>query len=218
MERAVRASVCQRIATPVPLVLDLFGTSFHLIERCKSHLQMGRLNGLQKTGDDRLVNPVPPHGLAGACGQLRMELVAFIHQHRAIALIANAHASATGAAQDDPLQERRSLPHGSSVLFCSPGPVVIELPLVVQKLVPGDVAGMGIQQDDGPVLLLDPTRSPFDPWLFSRQESASELGPPIDAGSRIQAAVQDVQPPPMPPTTPDQFIVSTAAPPPRPEP
>src|SRR6266704_348847 len=200
---------------PVPLVLDVFGTSFHLIERRKSHRKLGRLNGLQKTGDDRLVNPVPPHGLAGARGQLRMELVAFIHQHRAIALIANAHASATGATQDDPLQERRPLPHGSSVLFCPPGPVVIQLPLVVQKLFPGNVARMGIQQDNRPVFLREATRSPFDPWLFSRQESASELGPSIDIGPSIQGAVQDVQHPLMAEATPDQFIGSLAAPPPR---
>src|SRR6266700_1652972 len=200
---------------PVPLVLDVFGTSFHLIERRKSHRKLGRLNGLQKTGDDRLVNPVPPHGLAGARGQLRMELVAFIHQHRAIALIANAHASATGATQDDPLQERRPLPHGSSVLFCTPGPVVIQLPLVVQKLFPGNVAWMGIQQDNRPVFLREATRSPFDPWLFSRQEAASELGPSIDICPRIQGAVQDFQHSLMAETTPDQFIGPLASPPPR---
>src|SRR6266571_6196365 len=110
----------------LPLVIDLPGSAFHLVQSREGHFQMGRLDGFQKAGDHRLINAVSPHGLAGACGQLRMELMTFIHQHRAIALIANAHASATGAAQDDPLQERRSLAYRSSVLFCSPGPVVIE--------------------------------------------------------------------------------------------
>src|SRR6266699_1930235 len=199
----------------LPLVIDLPGSGFHLVQCREGHFQMCRLDGLQNAGDHRLINAVSPHGLAGACGQLRMELMTFIHQHRAIALIANAHASATGAAQDDPLQERRSLAYRSSVLFCSPGPVVIELPLVVQKLLPGDVAGMGIQQDNGPIFLRETTRSHFDPWLFSEQEAASEIGPPIDIGPGIQGTVQDVQHSLMAETTPDQFIGPLASPPPR---
>src|SRR5439155_9461303 len=96
----------------------LFGTGFHLIERRKSYFQMGRLNGLQKTGNHSLIDAISPHGLAGSRGELRMELVTFVHQQRAIALIANAHAPATGATQDNPLQKRWSLSNRSSVLFC----------------------------------------------------------------------------------------------------
>jgi len=141
--------------------------------------------------------------------------VTFVHQHRAIALIANAHAPATGATQDHSLQKRWSLSNRSSVLFCPPGAIVIQLPLVAQKLFPSDVAGMGIQQNNGPVFLFDSTCSPFDPWLFSGQRSASERGPPIDVGPSIQRTMQDVQDPFMTKATPDQFIGSFAAPPAR---
>src|SRR6266851_5832623 len=199
---------------PLPLVIDLLGTGLHLVQSREGYFQVGRFNGLQKAGNHSLIDAISSHGLAGSCGKLRMELVTFVHQHRAIALIANAHASATGATQDDPLQERWSFSNRSSVLFCPPGAIVIQLPLVAQKLIPGDVAWMGIQQDDGPVFLFDPTRSPFDPWLFSGQGPTSELSPPIDVGSRIQGAVQDVQHTLMREATPDQLIGSLASPPP----
>src|SRR6266566_7506754 len=199
----------------LPLLIDLFSTDFHLVQSREGHFQVGGLEGLQKAGDHGLINAIATHGLAGSRGQLRVELVTFVHQQGPITLIPNTHAPATGATQDNPLQERRSLSNRSSVLFCPPGPVVIELPLVPQKLVPGDVACMGIQQDDGPVFLFDPTRSSFDSWLFSGQRSASELGTPIDVGPRVQGAVQDVQHTLMGETTPDQFICSLASPPAR---
>src|SRR6266516_5977182 len=118
----------------MPLALDLFGASFHLVQSREGHFQVGRLNGLQKAGNHSLIDPISPHRLAGSRSKLRMELVTFVHQQRVIALIANAHTSATGATQDDPLQERWSLSHGSSVLFCAPGAIVIQLSLVAQKL------------------------------------------------------------------------------------
>src|SRR6266851_539187 len=205
----------QQTMLPLQLVIDLFGTGFHLLQSREGHFQVGRLDGLQKAGDHRLINPISAHGLAGSRSQLRMELVTFIHQQGTIALIANTHTSATGATQDDPLQERWSLSNRSPVLLCTPGAIVIQLPLIAQKLVPGDVAWMGIQEHDRPVFLFDSTRSPFDPWFFSWQSSASGLGPPVDVGSRIQRAVQDVQHPLMGQTTPDQFICPLASPPPR---
>src|SRR5258708_2408573 len=190
----------------LPLVIDLLGTSFHLVEGREGYFQVGGLNGLQKAGNHSLIDPISPHGLAGSRGELRVELVTFVHQQGTIALIPNTHAPTTGATQDNPLQERRSFSNCSSVLFCPPGAVVIELPLIPQKLVPGDVARMGIQQDDGPVFLWETTRSPFDPWLFAGQCSASELGTPIDVGPRVRAAVQDVHNTLMAETTPEPFF------------
>src|SRR5712692_5218299 len=171
--------VLRPLNLPLPLVIDLPGTGLHLVQSREGYFQVGGLDGLQKAGNHHLIDPISAHGLAGSCSKLRMELVTFVHQQGAVALIANAHASATGATQDDPLQERWTLAHGSSVLFCTPGAIVIQLPLIAQKLFPGDVAWMGIQEHDGPVFLFDSTRSSFDPRLFSGQCSASGLGPPV---------------------------------------
>jgi hypothetical protein len=121
----------------LPLLIDLFGAGFHLIQSREGHFQMGGLDSFQKALGDRLIDAISSHSLAGSCGELRMELVTFVHQQGAIALIANAHASATRATQDNALQERRPFSNGSSVLFCSPGPVIVELTLIVQKLFEG---------------------------------------------------------------------------------
>ncbi len=137
---------------------------------------MGGLDGLQKAGDHSLINTISPHGLTGSRGQLRMELVTFVHQQGAIALIPNAHAPATGATQDDPLQERRSLSNRSSVLFGPPGPIVIELTLIAQEMFPRKVAWMGIQEHDGPLFLWETVGSPFDPGFFERRERVVGTG------------------------------------------
>jgi hypothetical protein len=197
------------------LVINLFGASFHLVQSRKSHFQMGGLNDLQKACDHSLIHTISPHGLASSRGELRMELVTFVHQQGAIALIANAHASATRAAQDDALQERRPLSNRSSVLLSTPGAVIVELPLVVQKVFPRAVARVSIQQHNGPVFLRETARSPFDAGFFARKRVSSELGTPIDVGPRVQGAVQDVQHPLMRETTPEQFICPLASPPTR---
>ena len=199
----------------MPLLIGLPGTCFHLSKRRECHLQVGRLDGLQKRLHDSLINAISPHGLAGFPGELRMDLVTLIHQQRPVALIANGHASATGATQHNALQERWTFPNCSSMLLSTPGAVIVELPLVTQKLVPGDVARMGIQQHNGPVFLFDPARSPFDARLFTRKGPPPELGPPVDVGSCIQGAMQDVQDPLMSQTAPNQFISLFASPPAR---
>src|SRR6266571_2498926 len=182
---------------PLPLLIDLFGTRFQRIERGESHLQMGRLDRLQKALHHRLINPISSQRLAGFGGKLSVGLVTFVHQQRAIALIADAHPSATGATQDDPLQERWSLSNGPTMVFRTPGAVIIELPLVAQELVPGHVARMLIQQDNRPLLLFDPARSPLDTGFFSRQSAAAKLRAPVDVGTCIQRTMQDIQDPPV---------------------
>src|SRR6266487_1377350 len=199
----------------MPLLIRLLGTRFHLIKCRERHLQMSRLDGFQKRLFHGLVYTISSHGLTGFPGELRMNLMTFIHQQRAIALIPNAHASATGATQDDSLQERRALTNDSSMLFGTPGAVVIELALVAQKVVPGDVARMRIEEHNGPLFLFDPARSPFDARLFSRKGLSPELGAPVDVGSRVQRTMQDIQDPFMRETTPNQFVSPLASPPTR---
>jgi hypothetical protein len=158
----------------LPLVINLFGAGFHLVQSREGHFQMGGLDGFQKALGHRLVDAISSHGLAGSCSELRMELVTFVHQQGAIALIANAHASSTRATQDNALQERRPFSNRSSVLFCPPSAVIVELTLIAQKLFPGDVRWMRIPQHNRPVFLFDPVGSPFDAWLFSRKRVSSE--------------------------------------------
>src|SRR5262249_11555959 len=127
---------------PLPLALDLLGTGFQRIEGRECDLQMSRLNGFQKALHDSAIDPIAAHGLAGFRAKLPVGLVTLVHQQRAIALIANAHPTATGAAQDNPLQQRRTFANRSAMLFSPPGPVIIELTLIGQELVPRDVARM----------------------------------------------------------------------------
>jgi len=176
---------------------------------------VGGLNRLQKADNHSLIDTIPPHGLARSRSEWRMELVTFVHQQRAIALVANAHTSATGATQDNALQKRRPLSNRSSVLLSTPGAVVIELPLIVLKVFPGDVRWMRIPQHNWPVFLFDLTSSSFDAGLFARKGMSSGFGPPVDIGPRVQRAVQDVQHSLMRETTPDEFICPFASPPTR---
>src|SRR5258708_6108384 len=198
---------------PLPLLIDLPGTRFQRIERRESYLQMGGLNGLQKALHHSLIDPISAHGLAGFGGQLPVGLVTFVQQQRAIALIAYAHPSATGATQDNPLQQRWPLANGSTMVFSPPGAVIVELPLVAQQLVPRNVTRMLIQQHNRPFLLWETTRSPFDTGFFSRQGAAAELGAPVDVGACIQRAMQDIQDPSVCEPSPDQFICLLASPP-----
>jgi hypothetical protein len=156
------------------LVIDLLGAGFHPVQSREGHFQVGRLNGFQKAGDHGLIDAISAHGLAGARGELRMELVTFVHQQGAIALIPNTHAPAARATQDDPLQERRPLSNRASMLLSTPGAIVLELALIAQEVFPGDVARMRIQQYDRPVLLRETAGSPFDAGFFARQCLASE--------------------------------------------
>src|SRR2546426_1055556 len=144
----------------VPLLIDLLGAGFQRIERGESHLQVGRLDRLQKALNYSLINPISSQCLAGFGGKLPVGLVTFVHQQRAIPLIADAHPSATGATQNNPLQERWPLSNGPTMVFRAPGAVIIELSLVAQELVPGNVARMLIQQHNRPLLLFHPARSP----------------------------------------------------------
>ena len=210
----IRLILCSLDLT-VPLALDLPGAGFQRIERGESYLQMGGLDGLQERLHHGLIDTVSSHGLAGFPGQLRMDLVTFVHQQGAVARISNGHPSATGSTQDDSLQKRWPLTDRATVLFGTPGAVIVELALIVQKLFPGNVASMRIQQHNRPVFLFDPACSPFDTWFFPRKCTSPELGAPVDVGSSIQRAMQDVQDPLMGETAPDQFIGLLASPPAR---
>ena len=174
---------------------------------------MGRLDRLQKAVNYSLINPISSQRLAGFAGQLPVGLVTFVHQQRAIAKVSDTHPSATGATHNNPLQERWPLSNGPTMVFRTPGPVIIELSLVAQELVPGNVARMLIQQHNRPLLLWETTCSPLDTGFFSRQDAASELRASVDVGACIQRTMQDIQDPPVREPSPDQFICLLASPP-----
>src|SRR5207245_2326170 len=80
------------------------------------------------------------------------------------------------------------------------------------KLVPGDVTRMLIEQDDWPVFLLDPARTPLDARFFTRQCMPARLGSPIDVRSCIQWAVQDIQDPAVAEAHPFQLACTRSTP------
>src|SRR6266480_7466479 len=189
-----------------PLLIDLPGTRLKLPKGSQRDFQVCRLDGFQEALLHCLVNAISPHGLTGLGRQLGMSLATFVDQQRAIALIPDAHASPTGATQDDPLQQRWAFTHGSAMFTRIRGPVVSELLLVSSKLLPGDVAGMDVQQHNGPILLLHPACVTLDARLFSWERLAAGLGTPVDVGACVHRAVQDIQHPPIAQSPPHQFF------------
>src|SRR5258708_28592158 len=90
--------------------------------------------------------------------------------------------------------------------------VVGQLLLMATKLVPGDVAGVPLQQDNVRIFLLQSARSSLDPWFFTRSRMSARLGSPIDVGSCIHWAVQDIQDSPMTQANPLQFSRARSTP------
>src|SRR5260370_3874319 len=189
-----------------PLLIDVPGTRLKLPKGSQRDFQVCRLDGFQEALLHCLVNAISPHGLTGLGRQLSMSLATFIDQQGAIALIADAHASPTGATQHAPLQQRWASTYGSAMFTCIRGAVVSELLLVSSKLLPGDVAGMDIQQHNGPILLLHSACATLDARLFSWERLAAGLGTSVDVGTCVHRAVQDIQNPPIAQSSPHQFF------------
>src|SRR5262249_51343454 len=150
----------------LPLVLDLVGTRFDLVQRRKRYFEMRRLDSLQKALGDRGIDRIAPHRLTGWGGVVGMRLVALVERRDIVMQVTDRHPAPAPAAQHEALQHRGSFTHGATAVFRTPGPVIVQLLLVVPELLPCDVAGMRVTQDDRPVLTLDLPRAPFDAWRF----------------------------------------------------
>jgi hypothetical protein len=139
-------------ASQLPLPLDLAGLGCHLFQGCQGHSQLGGLQGVEEDLYDGRVHPIPTERLAGGSGLGDMEGHTLITGPRAISQVAHAHASPTLPAEYEPLQQGSPRTDGSPPIFWTEGPIIIELLLVAEKVLPGEVAGMGVVHDNGPVL------------------------------------------------------------------
>jgi len=91
--------------------------------------------------------------------------------------------------------------------------IVIELVLVAQELLPCNVAGVSILQNDGPIITLDLARAAFDAGSFTGQGLSTGLGSAIDIGASVGRGVEDGQYPTVAQGSPDQFTVAGPPPP-----
>ncbi len=126
--------------------------------------------------------------------------------------IANRHAPPTATADHDALQQGGSLADGPTTVFGVGGTIIIEPLLIAEELVPGDVGGVDVMQDDGPVFALDLVGTALEAGCFTRQDVSSGLGSAIDIGPRVGGIVEHGQDPAMAQRTPQQLAVADATP------
>src|SRR5215813_1143356 len=98
------------------------------------------------------------------------------------------------------------------MLFRTPGTIIIKLLLMELKLFPTDIAGMGIEQHNRPLIGLDLPCPSFDSWGFSRQQLFARDGPTKNIGAGIKRVVQDRENSATGQTPPDQLTVIRPAP------
>ena len=90
-----------------------------------------------------------------------MDLGAVVAGTGAIREVADGHAAPAPPAQDDPLEQGGALAHGPTSVLRAEGAIIVQPLLVAEELLPGDVAGVGVAQDDRPGLRRDLAGAPF---------------------------------------------------------
>jgi hypothetical protein len=180
---------------------------FHLIERSQRHLELGRLERFQKAGRHCGIHPIPAHGLTAINAEMEMGDVTLIARGDPIGQVFYLHPPPTLATDDDPLQERGAFSHRAWLLVKVAGSVAVQARLVAEKLVPTDVARMGILEDNGPVspftlVHLHLHRRPIcglDPRL---------LAPPEDIRASVERIMEDGEHAPVLEWFPAQFALA----------
>src|SRR3954468_24045251 len=86
--------------------------------------------------------------------------------------------------------------------------IIQESSLIPPELLPGDVGGMVVVDDERPILGDDAARPPLDPGLLAGQDDAPGLGPSIDIGARVRRIVEDGQDTPVIQGSPGQLAVT----------
>src|SRR5690242_1646538 len=112
----------------------------------------------------------------------------------------------------EPLEQGGTLAWGTAAVLSSHGSILIQLPLVLQVPLPGEISGMVPGDEEWPVFGPDPPCPPFDPGLLTGQALAAGLGAAIDVGARVGGIVQDGQDPIMAEGFPDQVALSSTTP------
>src|SRR5205814_651327 len=145
------------------------------------------------------------HGLTGPLGQLSVGLPALVAGDSAISQVADVHATSACSTQHNPLEQRCAFTYNPASLLWPPRTIVIEDLLIVPKLLPGDVAGMSILQDNRPVFTLHLTCPSFDTRLLAGKGVPTGFGSSIDIGTGVERVVQQREDAPTPQWFPDQF-------------
>src|SRR5258708_34483732 len=114
-----------------------------------------------------------------------MKLIAFVQGNLAVVHVADRHPPPTPPAQDEALQQCRPFSNRPSSVLMSECAIINEALLVPLELLPGDVGGMVVMEDERPILDDDATRPPFDPGLLAGQDDVAGLGHSIDIGARV---------------------------------
>src|ERR1700722_8123978 len=96
-----------------------------------------------------------------------------------------------------PLKQGGAFARGTAALLGSRRSILVQLPLVLQVPLPGDIPGMMPGDEERPVFGTDSPCPSFDPGLLTRQVLAAGLGAAIDVGARMRGIVQDGQDPTM---------------------
>ena len=169
------------------------------------------LHGFQEDAGHRRIDAVAAERLASLLSELLMKLIAFVQGNLAVVHVTDRHAPPTPSAQDEALQQRRPSSERPASLLMIECAIVKEPLLIPLELLPGDVAGMVVVEDERPILDDDATRPPFDPGLLAGQDDVAGLGPSIDIGARVSRIVEDGQDTPVVQGSPGQLAV--AAPP-----
>jgi hypothetical protein len=141
-----------------------------------------------------------------------MDRVTLIGRDRTILEVTDGHPPPASSTPDDPLEQGESLARGAAVLRIGRRPVLIEPPLVLLELVPGEISGMMAGDEERPVLGPDPPGPALDPRLLAGQAQQAGLGAAIDVGARILGVVQDLQDTAVAQRSPDQLTVAGTTP------
>ena len=155
--------------------------------------------------------PVAAERLASLLSEILMKLIAFVQGNLAVVHVTDRHPPPTPPAQDEALQQRRPFADRPALLLMIACAIVKEPLLVPLELLPGDVAGMVVVEDERPLLGDDAARPSFDPGLLAGQDDVAGLGPSIDIGACVRRIVEDGQDSPVVQGSPGQLAV--AAPP-----
>src|SRR3954468_14364647 len=86
--------------------------------------------------------------------------------------------------------------------------IIQESSLIPPELLPGDVGGMVVVDDERPILSDDAARPPLDPGLLAGQDDVAGPGPPIDIRARVCRIVEDGQDPPVVQGDPGELAVT----------
>src|SRR3954466_629603 len=122
--------------------------------------------------------------------------------------VADRHPPPAPPAQDEALQQGRPFPGRPASLLMIECAIVEEASLVPLELLPGDVGGMVVVDDERPILGDDAARPPLDPGLPAGQHDVAGPGPPIDIRARVRRIVEDGQDPPVVQGDPGELTVT----------